>query len=301
MAGMRRVTQAIVGGAVILAGSLLFLKVRDSRTFFDPAVLLSRFPVEEAAVFSADVAKLRGGGFLTSSVQPLEPEYKQFVDATGFDYKRDLDLVAVSFSGSGTYMIARGRFDFPKLEAYAKSQGGNCYQRLCRMQGSKPERRISFLPLRDDAIALAVSTDDLAAAKLENLGPRVTATLPLEPVWLTVPGAYLRNRDLLPMSLRVTLSGIITADKVTFTVAQAGAGIELRMQAACRSVDEARILSSQLRSSTSQLKEALGKAGSGADELAVTLAAGNFDQKEKLVAGTWPLPRTLLQNLTSGI
>lgn len=301
MAGMRRVTQAIVGGAVVLAGSLLFLKVRDSRTFFDPAVLLSRFPVEEAAVFSADVAKLRGGGFLTASGQPLEPEYKQFVDATGFDYKRDLDLVAVSFSGSGTYIIARGRFDFPKLEAYAKAQGGNCYQRLCRMQGSKPERRISFLPLRDDAIALAVSTDDLAAAKLENLGPRVTATLPLDPVWLTVPGAYLRNRDLLPMSLRVTLSGIITADKVTFTLAQAGAGIELRMQAACRSVDEARILSSQLRSSTGQLKEALGKAGSGADELAVTLAAGNFDQKEKLVAGVWPLPRTLLQNLTSGI
>lgn len=301
MAVRRRVTQAIVGGAVILAGSLLFLKVRDSRTFFDPAVLLSRFPVEEAAVFSADVAKLRGGGFLTSSTQPLEPEYKQFLDATGFDYKRDLDSVAASFSGSGTYIIARGRFDFKKLEAYAKAQGGNCYQRLCRMQGSKPERRISFLPLRDDVIALAVSTDDLAAAKLENLGPRVTAQLPLEPVWLTVPGAYLRNRDLLPMSLRVTLSGIITADKVTFTLSQAGGGIELRMQAACRSVDEARILSSQLRSSTSQLKEAVGKAGSGADELAVTLAAGNFDQKEKLVAGAWPLPRTLLQNLTAGI
>ncbi len=301
MPGMRRVTQAIVGGAILIAGLLLFLKVRDSRTFFNPEVLLSRFPVEEAAVFSADVAKLRLGGFLTASAAPLEPEYKQFVDASGFEYKRDLDLVAISFSTSGTYIIARGRFDWKKLEAYAKAQGGNCYQKLCRMQGSKPERRISFLPLRDDTIALAVSTDDLAAAKLENPGPKVTAKLPTDPVWLTVPGAYLRNRDLLPTSLRVTLSGITTADKVTFTVGQAGGGIELRMQATCRSLDEARILSSQLRSGTSQLKEAVAKDATSFDELARTLAAGNFDQRDKVVAGTWPLPPTLLQNLTSGI
>ena len=301
MAGMRRVTQAIVGGAVVLAGVLLFLKVRDSRTFFDPALLLSRFPVEEAAVFSADVAKLRAGGFLAGSTVPLEAEYKQFVDASGFEYKRDLDLVAASFSASGTYFIARGRFDFQKLETYAKSQGGNCYQKLCRMQGSKPERRISFLPLRDDVIALAVSTDDLAAAKLENPGPRVTAKLPAEPVWLTVPGAYLRSRELLPMSVRVTLSGITTADKVTFTVAEAGQGIELRMQASCRSLDEARVLSSQLRSSTSQLKDAVAKGGTTVDDLVKSLAGGNFDQTEKLVSGAWPLPRTLLQTLTSGI
>lgn len=297
----RRVTQAVVAAAILLAGVFLVLKWRDSRTFFDPAVLLSRFPVEEAAVLSADVALLRQGGFLPASTAAPEPEYKQFLDDTGFDYRRDLDLVAASFSATGTYIIARGHFDWPKLEAYAKRQGGNCYQRLCRMQGSKPERRISFLPLRDDTIALAVSTDDLAASRLENPGPKVTAKLPTDPVWLSVPGAFLRHRDALPTSLRVTLSGIINADRLVFTVGTAGQAIELRMQALCGSLDDARILSSQLRSNTTLLKEALAKGAAAHDDLALTLAGGAFDQAEKLVTGKWPISRALLDSLISGL
>jgi len=301
----RRVTQAVVAAGILLAGTVLILKWRDSATFFDPPVLLSRFPVEDAAVFSADVAKLRAAGLLTPSAQPLEPEYKQFIDGSGFDYRRDLDLAAASFSASGTYIIARGRFDWKKLEAYAKKQGGNCYQRLCRMPGSKPERRISFLPLRDDTIALAVSTDDLAASKLENPGPKVTAKLPPEPVWLSIPGTFLRNREVLPLSLRVTLSGITTADRVVFTANQPGQGmgqgIELRMTAACRTVDDARILASQLSSNTSQIKEAIAKGGTPPEELVRVLAQGAFNQDNKTVTGKWPLSRTILQSLGSGI
>jgi len=300
MTGARRVTQAVVAAGVLLAGGLAALKWHDSATFFDLPVLLSRFPVEEAAVFQADVAKLRRAGLLAASTQPLEPEYKQFVDDSGFDYRRDLDLAAASFSASGTYIIARGRFDWKKLEAYAKKQGGNCYQRLCRMPGSRPERRISFLPLRDDTLALAVSTDDLAASKLENTGPRVTASLPVEPVWLSVPGTFLRKREVLPMSLRVTLSGIITADRVVFTGNQAGQGIELRMSATCRTVDEARTLASQLSSSTSQIREAIAK-GAASEELVRVLASGRFDQQNKTVSGTWPLSHTILQTLGAGI
>jgi hypothetical protein len=301
MSGARRVSQAVVAVAILLAGTVLILKWRSSATFFDPPVLLSHFPVEDAAVFSADVAKLRAAGLLPPASQTPEPEYKQFVDDTGFDYKRDLDLVAASFSNSGTYFIARGRFDFQKLEAYAKRQGGNCYQRLCRMQGSRPDRRISFLPLRGDTLALAVSTDDLAAAKLESTGPKVTAKLPTDPVWLSVPGTFLRSRDLLPLSVRVTLSGITTAERVVFTLNQSGQGIELRMSATCQSPDEARVLSSQLRSSTSQLKEALAKSTTPPEELVRAVANGSFDQKEKLVAGRWPLPQSLLKSLTTGI
>jgi hypothetical protein len=169
------------------------------------------------------------------------------------------------------------------------------------MQGSRPDRRISFLPLRGDTLAVAVSTDDLAAAKLENTGPKVTAKLPTEPVWLSVPGTFLRSRDLLPLSVRVTLSGITTAERVVFTLNQSGQGIELRMSATCQSPDEARVLSSQLRSSTSQLKEALAKSSTPVEELVRAVANGSFDQKEKLVAGKWPVPGSLLKSLTAGI
>ena len=128
----------------------------------------------------------------------LEPDYKQFVEGTGFDYKRDLDSVTASFSRSGNYFIARGRFHWAKLRDYAVRQGGSCYQDLCRVQGSRPDRHISFLPLRNDAIALAVSTNDLAATLLTKTGQPVTAAIPAAPVWISVPGAELRRQDALP-------------------------------------------------------------------------------------------------------
>ena len=163
---------------VCLVGAIAWYEIHATRVFFEPARLLSRFPVENAAVFSADFTLLREAGLLSESKAAVEPDYRKFVDATGFDYKRDLDFVVASFSTSGNYYIARGRFNWPKLRAYAAQQGGGCYQDLCRMPGSTPERRISFLPLRSDAIAVAVSTYDLAASRLVNAGAPVAANLP---------------------------------------------------------------------------------------------------------------------------
>src|SRR5580704_28651 len=179
----RHVTLGIVLAAVLLAG-LAALKWNAARAFSDPHVVLSRFPVEDAIVLSADFAAVRGAGLLTESKLPLEPDYKQFLDGTGFDYRKDLDAVTASFSKSGNFFIARGRFNWAKLRDYAARQGGSCYQDLCRMPGSTPERRISFLPLRDDTIALAVSTNDLAANSLTKPGNPVTAALPTAPVWM---------------------------------------------------------------------------------------------------------------------
>lgn len=139
----RLVTVAIVAAGVSLGGAAVWSKWRETRSFLDPRSLLARFPVEEAAVLDIDFAALRRGGYLTGSKAPLEPEYKQFVDGTGFDYRRDLDLATASFSKSGNFFIASGRFDWNKLREYAVRQGGSCYQDLCRIQGSTPERHIS--------------------------------------------------------------------------------------------------------------------------------------------------------------
>ena len=117
---------------------------------------------------------MRRAGLLTESKVPLEPDYKSFLDGTGFDYRRDLDSVTATFSGSGNYYIARGRFDWKRLQEYVAKQGGSCYQDLCHVQGSTPERRISFLPLRNDVMALAVGTDDMAATRLTKAGQPVT-------------------------------------------------------------------------------------------------------------------------------
>ena len=298
----RLVTLAILFAGIALVGGAAWFRIHARRAFFDPPALLSRFPAEDALVLSADFATLRRAGLLTESKTPLEPEYKQFLDGTGFDYRRDLDTLVASLSRSGTFFIARGRFDWKKLRDYAARQGGSCYQNLCRMQGSTPERHISFLPLRDDALALAVSTDDLAASRLTKTASRVTASLPSTPVWFSVPGTILQQQGALPPSMHLMLSALTKADRVVVTLGPGGPGIEAALDATCRTPDDAKILASQLRATTSILKAAVArdKTISG-DGFATMLTAGTFNQTDRKVIGKWPVQRSLLDALTTGL
>ncbi len=282
--------------ALLLAGGVVGYKIHSQRAFFDRRLLLSRFPAEDALAMSIDFTALRAAHLLPDSKADIEPEYKQFLDSTGFDYKKDLDSVVASFSRSGKFFIARGRFNWTKLRDYAVRQGGSCYQDLCRIQGSRPERHISFLPLRDDVIALAVSTDDLAAARLTKTGQPVTAPIPTAPVWLSVPGAELRRDDFSPL-----LSPLTGADRITITVEPAGQAIEAHMEALCRTPDDARILAGQLRSATAILKQRLPPGKRTADDYVETmLTAGSFSQQDRRVIGKWPVAKSLLDALTAG-
>ena len=297
----RHVTLGIVLAAAVLVG-LAALKWNAARGFSDPRVLLSRFPAEDAIVVNADFAAVRGAGLLSESKLPLEPDYKQFLDGTGFDYRKDLDSVTASFSKSGNFFIARGRFNWAKLRDYADHQGGSCYQDLCRMPGSTPQRRISFLPLRDDTMALAVSTDDLAANRLTKPGSPITATLPTAPVWMIIPGSALHDSTAVPGGLRLMLSALTNADRLVVTVEPSGGNFDAKMVATCRSKDEAHVLASQLRNVTAKLKEALlsNKDAQG-DELVQVLTGGQFDDRGALVDGTWPFSKSLIASLTAGI
>jgi hypothetical protein len=299
----RHITLGIVVVAIVLAGTAGWLKWNSARQFSNLSALLSRFPVEDGLVLHADLAAVRGAGLLSDPKLPLEPDYKQFLDGTGFDYRKDLDEVTASFSKSGNFFIARGQFDWQKLRDYAAHQGGSCYQQLCRMPGSTPERRISFLPLRDDVMALAVSTDDLAATRLEKPGAPITSALPSAPVWISVPGAAMRNSAGLPTSLGLMLSALANADRFVITISPDGGALAARMEATCRSNDDARVLASQLRTVTAKLKEGLqqDKQAAQSDELIRALTAGTFDDNGSHVIGQWPFSKALIASLTSGI
>jgi hypothetical protein len=292
--------------ATLLGGGAWGWQTYDTNRFFRPAAVFSRFPAEDATALSVDFAALRQAGLLADSKAPLEPEYKAFLDGTGFDYRRDLDTLAASFSKSGNYFIARGRFDWNKLHAYALSQGGSCYQELCRMQGSRPDRHISFLPLRNDAIALAVGSDDLAASRLTKEGLPISAVLPDAPVWLSVPGSVLRSQEGVPAGIRMMLSALKNADRVMLTVIAGGAGsgnsIEAHLETSCRTQDDARSLTSELRSTTALLKDTdPNDQAIRDDDLVKTLAAGVFEQAGQRVTGRWPVSKSLIASLTSGI
>jgi hypothetical protein len=298
----KRIALASLLAALLVVGGGVWFRIHSRRAFFDQRMLLSRFPAEDALAISVDLAGLRAAGLLEESKIALEPEYKQFLDGTGFDYRRDLDSAVASFSRSGNYFIARGRFKWAKLRDYAQREGGSCYRDLCRIQGSRPERHISFLPLRDDAIALAVSTNDLAATLLTKTGPPVTAAIPAAPVWLSVPGAELRRQDALPPQMHLMLSALTSADRLVITLGPTGGGIEARMDATCRTLEEARILESQLRSTTAILKESLPHDKTVTDdEVGALLTAGSFDQTGLRVTGRWPVRKSLLDALTAGI
>lgn len=300
--GRRQITLGIVAAAAVLLAGAAGLKWRDSRQFEDIHQVLGRFPAEDAVALHIDFEGMRKAGLLTASNVPLETDYKQFLDGTGFDYRKDLDEITASFSKSGNFFIARGRFNWSKLRDYAAEQGGSCYQDLCRMQGSQPERRISFLPLTPDVIALAVSTDDLAANRLMKAGSPVKTDLPSAPVWVIVPGSMLRVSAVMPAGMALMLSALKDADRLVVTVSPSGNGLAAKMEATCRSQDDAKVLASQLRVVTDKLKTALAEdPRAQGDELVKVLAGGTVDDSGVRVTGQWPFSKELIASLTSGI
>ena len=70
-----------------------------------------------------DVAAIRRSGILNmlaGSKAAEEPEYRQFVDQTKFDYRQDLDAVAAAFKDGQVFLALRGRFHWKNLADYAR-------------------------------------------------------------------------------------------------------------------------------------------------------------------------------------
>ena len=114
---------------------------------------------------------LRRAGFLQllyGTKVGTEPEYESFVRKTQFDYRRDLDTALISFAPDGKFLLLKGRFDWKSLHAYVDDENGKCYNSLCQMAGSAPERQISFFPVQSGLMALAVSVGHNAALRMNT-------------------------------------------------------------------------------------------------------------------------------------
>jgi hypothetical protein len=278
----------------------------NGRVSTAPRELLKRLPTQDAVVAGFDFSLLRRGGylsFLSTAKAPEDPDYKAFVRDTGFDYKRDLDYVLVSFSPDGTFFLVKGAFDWDKLEAYALRQKGNCYQHLCRVDGSTPQRHISFFPLKHNLLAMAVAPDDTAAVRLNKLGPQDDIDVPGQPVWLSMSAGALRHSFTLPDSTRLFASAITNASRVTLTVGPKGADIEAHLDAVCGDPRQAGALTMQLQTLTGMLREAGRRPGQAAtgNDLAMLLTAGTFEQAGSHVLGKWPIQKALIEDLTGGL
>ena len=267
---------------------------------------LERLPTQDAIVFYLDFAALRKGGILqmlAGSKVAEEPEYKVFVMKTEFDYTRDLDAVLACFAPRAKYFVVKGRFDWNSLQAYTREQGGTCRYAVCRMNGSTPERKISFFPLRQDLMALAVSPDDSAAIDLEaNAARRRPIEVQDAPLWISLPPALLKSGSDLPAGTRMFAHSMEDANEVDLAMAPQGTRFEARLNVQCRSEQQAVALSEQLQHITDTLRGMIAreKQTPNPGDLSGVLTSGSFNHVGTRVLGSWPLERSFLEGLLAG-
>jgi hypothetical protein len=232
-----------------------------------------------------------------------EPDYQAFVRSTGFDYKSDLDAAAASFRPDGDFFTVRGRFDWDKLRNYAQSQGGSCYNDLCRLPGSAPKRQISFLRLEPGVMALAVSPDAMAASRLAgNNSSPPAKDLPRQPLWLSVPSAALRKLDGFPGGTRLLAKAMEDSENILLSLGPRGTQFEARIEVTCRNDQDATALGAQLERITALLREAIAREKRQPDpnDLSGVLTGGVFEHAGRRVMGRWPLSAGFLETLAGG-
>jgi hypothetical protein len=299
----RRLTYLILTVAGMAALFLGWNAWRNSLNLSD-AEMLKRLPSADAVVVSINFAQLRQSGIfdeLVGSKVLEEADYQNFVRDSGFDYKRDLDGVMASFTNAGNYFVVHGRFDWKRMQAYAKQAGGGCYNDLCHMPGSAPERHISFVPLSKDVMGLAVSGSDSSASELAQPASGARAIgVPAQPIWVSMPGSALkRNAKMLPGGNLVG-SVLGSVNEIMLTIgAQQGNSFAARMEAQCATPQDAANLNGQLQALTGLLKGAMQreKRKPNAKDLTGVLTAGQFHATDKIVFGEWTLQKSFLDNL----
>jgi hypothetical protein len=99
--------------------------------------LFSAAPRDAASLFYLDLVELRRSPLVAQLLALVpapreDPEYRDFVNATGFDYSRDLDRIIVALRSPGpdasVTAVAEGRFNQEKISAYALRFGRSAKQ-----------------------------------------------------------------------------------------------------------------------------------------------------------------------------
>jgi hypothetical protein len=290
---------------LVCGGVVWFAHWRRAARSFDAAGLLECLPPDRSTHVYIDVDALRRSGILdllTGSRAAEEPDYRKFVNETGFDYRLDLDAVAAAFLQGDVYFAMRGRFNWRQLSKYARDQGGSCQNAICDMPASTPQRYISFYPLKSDILALAVSHEQRGVLMI---GPGEWATppqIPAEPVWISAPAFVFSDVKNLPEGTHSFLSPLAQAQRITFAVGPQGDRLQIRLDVTCANPQAAAALADQLSKTTDLLKKMLERQHMtpNTQDLSGILVAGNFEQQDQRVLGTWPVERGFIQALAAG-
>ena len=241
---------------------------------------------------------------LSGSKPGGEAEYNRFVQETQFDYSKDLDAVAGAATGTQTFVLARGRFDWNKLQQYAQHHGGTCRHDICRMPASQPGRWVSFLPIQTDVIAVALSADEDAVEQLTPEHRRAPEpVLSGQPIWVELSKSLRTNPLSLPLGVRIFAVALQSADEVILSVGRSAdnshAAFNLELDARCPNAATAASTRNQLEIETKMLNIELTREHAQANPADLTglLTSGAFQVIGNRVVGTWPVRKELLNTL----
>lgn len=291
----------LAAGIVVAAVGLVALtRTRRGSTLDDQ---LNHLPVADATVIYLDVKALRGAGLLSllaGSRLVEDPEYREFVGQSGFDYREDLDSVLLTLSSGRAYMLAGGRFDWAALHSFARRQhGGSCWNGFCRVPASEPGRTISFYPFQQRMIALAVTEETWGVARLAPRRRPAAWRVPSEPVWVILPASRFDAARDLPELARPLASMLAGVERVLLGLELGRERFAATLEADCRSTMDARRIVGELQSATAALRQTVARRNqpSAPQDLSGLLAAGEFQHAGRLARGRWPMERRLLESL----
>jgi hypothetical protein len=295
--------RSLLAVAVLLAVSFLAWWLWQKRG--DPDAWFRRLPGENVLLLHLDVAALRATTSLSPLLQsqvPPDPDYAAFVRQTGFDYQRDLDQAAVCYLSDRVYILARGRFDPARLRAYAQAQGGACPgDRPCHMPASQPGRRISFLLLASDTLALATAPETDAVLALQK-EPTVNATPLVQTaktmnggsglLWLTAAPSTLGQA--LPGGVAILAGALSKAQRAYLFLNPQPAGVQVVLHAVCASEAQA----AETRRLLQGIHDLIGGlARKGPAEWTKVLNSAIVDQQGTVARVTWLLDAEILRQL----
>jgi hypothetical protein len=295
--------------ALVCALAVAVLEWRSRAGVGDPSRLLEALPLDGAVKGYLDVGKLRQGQVLDELVgnkATEDAEYREFAQEIGFDYRNDLDAIAVAYVNDSLFATLRGRFNWPRLSAYAISQRGQCVKEICSMPASRPNQIISFDLLSKDVLAWAITDQPLGVSRI-GFG-RSTETRPVARtavLWFSAPGSAFKDPQAAPSGARAFIAPLAVVRDASFSL-QLSSGsrdkFEIRLEAACASPDIATQLSGVLTKTTDLLRSMIVRDKLTPDKgsLSSVLVSGRFEARAAGVTGTWPMDRRVIEALISG-
>ena len=278
---------------------------------YDAVRLVQCLPSDRSLHVYLNVGLLRSAGILdllAGSQGAEEPDYKKFVEQTGFDYRTDLDAVAAGFRDGDEYFVVQGRFKWNQLAGYAQSHQGKCEVgdsgRMCSMPASQPGKTISFALLRGDVLALAVARDPQGVRVIFPGFWKDPPKIPTVAIWVSAPPYIFADANSLPAGLGPFRTQLAQARGTIFTLgpSQDPKEFELHMTVDCTASDDAAKMAAQFSSVTDLLKKMLDrdKLKPTSADLSGVLVAGHFEAQKDQVTGTWPIGRKFIESLVSG-